>query len=607
VGLSDSAAANPTATGLGATTIYHVLITDANGCTATDSATITVTGATLNVTISAIGDRTWCYGTASSINLTAHASGGGGAPYTYLWIPSTYLSSTTDSTTVASPTPVGNYNYTVVVTDHLGCQGSAVAPVSVLAVPAATIVALDTTHPCQGDSVHLTATPGVNYTYQWLQGGNAIGGATSINYTTVSAGNYAVAIYNNTCGDTSAPVQITVRPNPVAILTAPNGFTFCAGSSAILNAGAGANYTYQWFENGYGIAGATSSTYSASDSGSFSVAVTLNGCTEQSDTLTDTINPVPNDSVAVGGATTFCAGGNVTLLAQPGSGYSYQWQNNGLNINGANAADFIADSTGIYSVVVTSLNCSATSTGVDVTVNPYPSANVFAPTDTQFCQHDSAVLGVTSGNAIYQWFVNGDTIDGATFSNYVAYNSGEYSVAVTANGCTSISGNVGIDVVALPEPVIYQSNDTMFASPASTYQWYQDSTLIPGATQQIYVSTIAGNYTVVETDSGMCAQSSLPFTFVPTGIAPVEFTTSVLVYPNPAHNAVNINVGINAEATITIRVYDMIGNEVAEPLQAKTIIGNNSYNLSLTALPASIYMLRIYDGRNTITKKIVKQ
>ena len=92
VGLNDSAAANPTVSGLGITTTYQVLVTDAHGCTATSSTTVTVTCGTLSVAISAIGDRTWCFGTASSITLTAHPSGGDGGLYSFLWIPSTYLS-----------------------------------------------------------------------------------------------------------------------------------------------------------------------------------------------------------------------------------------------------------------------------------------------------------------------------------------------------------------------------------------------------------------------------------------------------------------------------------------------------------------------------------
>lgn len=606
--LSDSAVANPTLSGLGTTTVYHVLVTDAHGCTATDSATVTVTGGTISVTISAIGDRTWCFGTNSSITLTAHPSGGSGGPYTFLWVPSSYLSTTTDSTTVASPTPVGVYSYTVVVTDHLGCQGSANAPITVLAVPSAVITALDTTSPCAGDSVHLTTTPGSGYTYQWWQNGSPIAGATDINYTTIDAGPVVVVITNSTCADTSGATNITVRANPVAAISAPNGLTFCAGGNITLNANTGGNLTYQWYENGYGIAGATGSSYAASDSGSFSVAVTLNGCTEYSDTLTDTINPLPNDSITVGAATTFCQGGNVTLIAQSGNGYAYQWQNNGVDINGATSADFVADSTGLFDVVVSALNCSSTSTGVDVTVYPYPLATITAGSDTQFCQNDSVTLSAPQGSGyLYQWLMNDDTVDGSTSNSLVVYASGEYNVLISSNGCVSSSNYIGVDVVALPEPVIYQSNDTMYASPATTYQWYEGGTLITGATQQFYVSTVAGTFSVQETDSGMCAQTSLPFSFVPTGINAVELNTGISVYPNPAHDAVNISISTNTESNITITLYDMLGNEVASAIESKTQAGLNTYAVSLAELPESVYMLKVFDGKNTATTKIVKQ
>ena len=50
-------------------------------------------------------------------------------------------------------------------------------------------------------------------------------------------------------------------------------------------------------------------------------------------------------------------------------------------------------------------------------------------------------LGVSSDNesATFQWTLDGDTIDGATFDNYVIEASGLYNVIVTVDGCELIS------------------------------------------------------------------------------------------------------------------------------------------------------------------------
>jgi hypothetical protein len=66
---------------------------------------------------------------------------------------------------------------------------------------------------------------------------------------------------------------------PTATITASSATTFCQGGSVVLNANTGAGLSYQWFNNGSAINGATSSSYTATASGSLTVAVTnSNGC-----------------------------------------------------------------------------------------------------------------------------------------------------------------------------------------------------------------------------------------------------------------------------------------------------------------------------------------
>src|ERR1019366_2098958 len=140
-------------------------------------------------------------------------------------------------------------------------------------------------------------------------------------------------------------VAVTVISPPKAIVTASGSLNICAGQSVLLSATTGANYSYQWYQNDYGIGGADSATYVALDSASYYVVITANGCSAQSDSVTVSVNQYPADSVSVSGATTFCAGGSVSLTASAGSGYSYQWQVNGTNIQGATTPGFVADSS----------------------------------------------------------------------------------------------------------------------------------------------------------------------------------------------------------------------------------------------------------------------
>jgi hypothetical protein len=84
-------------------------------------------------------------------------------------------------------------------------------------------------------------------------------------------------------------------------------------------------------------------------------------------------------TATAGGTTTFCKGGSVTLNANIGTGYSYQWYNGTTAISGAVGSSFTDTVSGSFKVVITSgINCTATSSSIAVTVNPLPGVSATA-------------------------------------------------------------------------------------------------------------------------------------------------------------------------------------------------------------------------------------
>ena len=203
--------ATATATGLCAGT-YTCTITDANGCTATTTATITEPSI---VVIAPIVSPTICFG--GTTNLVASASGGNGGPYAYTWSPATGL----DFTNIANPnaSPVATTIYTVNATDVNGCAAAPVnvtvtvnPPLSVIVSPAVSI--------CPGASAPISATgsngSGGPYVYSWSPATGlsnpAISNPSASPATTTT---YTVTVTDGCSPAVTATVIVTVLPLPV--------------------------------------------------------------------------------------------------------------------------------------------------------------------------------------------------------------------------------------------------------------------------------------------------------------------------------------------------------------------------------------------------------
>lgn len=521
-GLDSTDVSNPTVTNLGATTVYTVVVTDANGCSASNATTVTVVGSSLSVSITSVGSPNWCFGTTGSITMTAVPSTSG--TYLYNWSPATGLSDSTSISTTATPTSPGIYDYTVLVTNGSGCQASANLQVQVFALPVATITALDTTALCEGDTANLTAAPGGGYGYQWLSDGNILSGDTSINFATGDSGTYSVKVTSNGCSQVSSPISVTVKPQPSAVIAASGSLSFCAGGSVLLYADDSTDNTYQWYEDGDNIIGATSGSYTTGDSANFYAIATLNGCSQQSNTLVTSVYQYAPDSIVVIGSQVFCKGDSSLLQIVTGTGNTYQWQLNGNNIPGDTSEQLYVLAPGIYYSQVTTINnCTSTSLGVPISVNQYPMASVTPNGVQSFCTGDSLLLTASVGTGYsYQWLLDGDTIANANDLYFTAYDSGSYTVEVTQNGCTDQSSTAA-QVIVNPYPpaiVTAASNllcpgDTMslYANTGTgySYAWQSGGNNINNSQSDSssYIVGIPGAYDVVLTAAGCSTTSNI--------------------------------------------------------------------------------------------------
>jgi hypothetical protein len=78
----------------------------------------------------------------------------------------------------------------------------------------------------------------------------------------------------------------------------------------------------------------------------------------------------------------------------------------------------------------------------------------------------------------------------------------------------------------------------------------------------------------------------------------------IIIYPNPAHEEVNIIYGADAGVK-NIVIYNLIGKTVS----AFKPIDNSSASLSIENLPTGIYFVRLIDAQGAVvaTRKFTKQ
>jgi hypothetical protein len=298
------------------------------------------------------------------------------------------------------------------------------------------------------------------------------------------------------------------------IITPGGATTFCTGGGVTLTSSTPNGN--QWFVNGNPIAGETNPTYIATASNDYTVEAN----NVFSAITTVTVNPFPTTpTITAGSATTFCAGGSVTLTSSSAAGN--QWYLDGNPIGGATNQTYIATGFGDYTVIATPSGCaSAVSTPTTVTVNPIPATPTITPLGpTTFCDDGNVTLSSSSADG-NQWYLNGASIGGATDQVFVATAAGNYTVVAT-NGCTSVpSAPIAVTVNSTPAaPTITPGGPTSFcaggsvtlnSNNASGNQWYLDGNPISGATNQSYIATATGTYTDTMTASVCPSDSSAP-------------------------------------------------------------------------------------------------
>ncbi|MDR3679879.1 MAG: T9SS type A sorting domain-containing protein [Flavipsychrobacter sp.] len=514
--------------------------------------------------------------------------------------------------------------------------------VSPTATPSIAIAITDTTSVfCAGAPMHFAATAtntGTNPYYQWKKNGINVGTDTTV-YTNVAAASgdvitcvltsNALCLTTNTATSNAITAPVHSSTIPVVTITDNAGAIICSGTPITFTASAidtATAATYQWERNGVAISGATNRIYidySLAQGDTIVCVVNSNApvCAipGTSPYIAPTVFPAPDTTVTTSGLIHICLGDSVTLQAA-GVGTTYQWQRNGVNINGANATTYTVHSTGNYAVYVSNTyGCAVTSSVVPVTISPVPPAllsNIGGYLN--ICTNDSLLLGAPVSytySYVYQWYWDGNVINGATSAEYTTRTAGAYQVTVSDNQCLSKSNILTVTTIQAPVDTLLSYGQTVIcpggvtgvtlaggtASNPESYLWYRNGTPIQSATRSSYLAPTVGTYTLKITDTtNGCSSYSKPVS-VTSGTIPdpsisyewPSFQTGLFsnyqwYYNNvPITGATSVNYAPTQSGVYTVMVTDANGciGTSANYYFAYSGVGN----VSLTGSDVRIY------------------
>jgi len=257
-----------------------IFVTDANGCTASASITITEPADSLDITIASQTD-VQCNGGGSAI---ANAATGGTSPYTYNWTPS-------GGTNLAA-LGLSAGTYVITVTDAHGCMETDTAiinqPSSVPSINMSTHTNVNCYGGNNASATAHAATGGTSpYTYNWIPSGGS-----NLTASNLSAGTYKIIVTDNHGCTGTASATITQPTGMTIVHDSVTATTGCNGKAGVTVSGGKSPYTYSWSPGG-----GTTDTINGKCAGDYCCTITGNtGCSQtacitiKSPTATDNIS-----------------------------------------------------------------------------------------------------------------------------------------------------------------------------------------------------------------------------------------------------------------------------------------------------------------------------
>lgn len=506
---------------------------------------------------------------------------------------------------------------------------------------------------CPGEIITFTSDIDPAVPYLWDFGDGTLDstsatyffGTHTITHPYLSTGNFTATLtVRNQCNNTnSSNYTITVDnsavPPPPTITALQD--SICPGETITFTADIDTTIPYLW-NFGDGSVDSTGAqdffgfyfiTHTFVDSGNYTVSLTVRNQCGNSNSSSDTVHiinstvpPPPAFSIS---ADSVCPGDNITFSAFLDAGIPFALWNFGDGITdtsfpqifGVHSITHSFSNANSYTVTLTIQNqCGNTGSFSDtVTIinsSPMPPPNFFAVPPTA-CLGDAITFSLFLDASVpYLWDFGDGTLDNSSAQNFFGfhtishiYNSmGNFEVILTvSNACgNSASDTAAIFIAPLPNPVITQSGNVLSVTDTfSSYQWFQDDSIINGANGQSYLATTNGNYYVVVTDANFCIDTSNIIGVI-LGMNEYPFDNlGLTISPNPFSQQTEIKYSLATNSQIKIELYNLLGQKIKIIAEEKEVSGEHRQILEVEK-NNEIYFLKISVNNINYFQKIIQ-
>ncbi|MCW3103057.1 MAG: hypothetical protein JWO09_1497 [Bacteroidetes bacterium] len=491
---SPSGGVLPTASNLYAGT-YTMTATDANGCTASTSATITEP-LVLNTSFAGINPS--CAGQCDASVTTSTV--GGTAPYAYLWTPS--------GLTTANVTGLCAGSYTLQVTDAHGCvvfkNVTLTDPVAITASTTSTNVTCSGL--CNGSATANPLTGTGPFTYLWSD----INAQTTQTATGLCAGSYTVTV-TDANGCSAIAIATITTPTSLGINITSSGnvscFGACDGYATAAVSGGSAPFAYMWMPGG--TAGASVNNLCAAN---YTVTVTdANGCSANTNvTITQ-----PNALVAsISSTNVTCynaCDAQATAVYTGGTGpYTFLWTPSLQSTPTATAL-----CAGVQNLAITDANGCTANASVVITEPTLLAVSTTTTNSNCGTADGTACAAVIGGSPPFTYSWNDPATQATSCASNL--NAGVYTISITDNNGCSVTNVANVNDNAAPTVTIPTSSDvTCHGAANGSAQGNITGGILPyninwtpGSQTTLFANGLSGGiYSMIVTDSVGCTASA---------------------------------------------------------------------------------------------------